>query len=121
MELLAPLASPLPDLPPGDPFTHEQWKTLMAIMDTVIPSIRTETTRSDKIHQLAVSDAQYKITVDQLQNALCKPPTKERLDEYLDERPSANPQFQSLLKRYLGYYTPEDAKKGLSFILSALK
>lgn len=121
MELLAPLANPLPDLPPGESFTEEQWSILMAIMDTVIPSIRRETTQSDKIQQLAVSDVQYNTAVDHLKKAVCDPPTSEYLDEYLDERPSANPNFQSLLKRYLGQYAPDDAKKGLAFVLSALK
>ena len=121
MELLAPLANPLPDLPPGDPFTEDQWKILMAIMDTVIPSIRRETTTSNKVEQLTVSDVQYNAAVDHLKNTVVNPPTNESLDEYLDERPSANPRFQSLLKRYLGQYAPEDAKKGLSFVLSTLK
>jgi hypothetical protein len=121
MELLAPLASPLPDLPPGDPFTEEQWKILMAIMDTIIPSIRREATTDNKIDQLTVSDEQYNTAVDRLKSTVVNPPSSESLDEYLDERPSANPRFQSLLKRYLGHYAPEDAKKGLSFILSTLK
>ena len=121
MELLAPLANPLPDLPPGDPFTEDQWKILMAIMDTIIPSIRRETTTSSKVEQLTVSDMQYNTVVDHLKNTVVNPPTNENLDEYLDERPSANPRFQSLLKRYLSQYAPEDAKKGLSFMLSALK
>jgi hypothetical protein len=121
MELLAPLANPLPDQPPGDPFTEDQWKILMAIMDTIIPSIRRETTTSNKIAQLTVSDVQYNTAVDHLKNTVVNPPTNESLDEYLDERPSANPRFQPLLKRYLGQYAPEDAKKGLSFVLSTLK
>jgi hypothetical protein len=121
MELLAPLANPLPDLPPGDPFTGEQWKILMAIMDTIIPSIRREATTNNKVDQLTVSDVQYNTAVDHLKNTVVNPPTGEYLDEYLDERPSANPGFQSLLKRYLGQYAPDDAKKGLSFILSTLK
>lgn len=121
MELLAPLANPLPDLAPGDPFTEEQWTILMAIMDTIIPSIRKESNTSNKIEQLTVSDVQYDTAVDHLKSTVVEPPTSEALDEYLDERPSANPRFQSLLKRYLGQYAPEDAKKGLSFVLSALK
>ena len=93
----------------------------MAIMDTIIPSIRKESNTSNKIEQLTVSDVQYDTAVDHLKSTVVEPPTSEALDEYLDERPSANPRFQSLLKRYLGQYAPEDAKKGLSFVLSALK
>ena len=121
IELLAPLASPLPDLPPGDSFSEGQWAILMAIMDTVIPSLRRETRTSDEIKQLAVSDFQYNTIVGRFKKTAVDPPSTEALDEYLDERPSANPRFQSLLKRYLGHYAPVDAKKGLSFVLSTLK
>ena len=93
----------------------------MAIMDTIVPSIRRETAATDKIDQLALSDVQYNTAVDHLKNTIVNPPTNESFDKYLDERPSANPRFQSLLKRYLGQYAPDDAKKGLSFILSTLK
>ena len=121
MELLAPLANPLPDLPPGEQFSEEQWKILMAIMDTVIPSVRKDTTTSNKLEQLTLSEDQYKSAVDHVKGTVVDAPTGEALDEYLGERPSANPQFQSLLKRYLGQYSPDHAKKGLAFILSTLK
>ena len=121
MELLAPLASPLPDLPPGEPFTEDQWKILMAIMDTVIPSIGRETTAGDNVGQLTLSDAQYNTALDNIKNTVVNPPTNESLDQYLHESPSANPRFQSLLKRTLGQYAPEDARKGLAFVLSTLK
>ena len=121
MELLAPLANPLPDLPPGEPFTEEQWTILMAIMDTIIPSVRRDSTTNDMISQLVVPDVEYDTAVDHLKETVVDPPTSEALDKYLDERPSVNPRFQSLLKRSLGQYAPEQARKGLSFVLSTLK
>jgi hypothetical protein len=121
VEALAPLATPPPDGPTEVPFSELQWATLLAIMDTVIPSIRRETTTNNKIRQLTISDVEYNKTVHHLQKKLVNPPDNETLDEYLDEKPSDNPRFQALLQRTLSVYAREDAKKGLSFILSTLK
>ncbi|TAQ85176.1 hypothetical protein B7494_g6507 [Chlorociboria aeruginascens] len=119
-DIIAPLAAPLPDGPPQDFFNETQWASLMAIMDTVIPSIRRESTTTDKISQLTISDTQYNTTVDHIKNAVVNPPDSVLLDEYLNERPSDNPRFQALLKRTMMFYARDDAKKGLSLVLSAL-
>jgi len=120
-DILAPLAVGLPEGPVEPYFTPEQWTTLLAILDTVVPSIRRETTTNKKNSQLTVSDVEYNAAVDHLRSNLVNPPDSESLDEYLDERPSDNPHFQSLLKRYLINYAPDDARSGLAFILSTLK
>lgn len=121
VEALAPLATPLPDGPSELPFSGLQWTTLLAIMDTVIPSIRRETTTSNQINQLTISDVEYNHTVQQLKKTLVDPPTSEALDEYLDEKPSDNPRFQALLQRTLSTFAHDDAKQGLSFVLTTLK
>lgn len=120
-DALAPLATPLPDGPTELPFSELQWMTLMAIMDTVIPSIRGETTTNNKITQLTISDVEYNETVHHLKKTLVNSPDSESLDEYLDEKPSDNPRFQALLQRTLSVFAREDARRGLSFILSTLK
>ena len=121
MDILAPLATALPEGPAGEPFTAAQWTTLMAIMDAVIPSIRRETTTTDKISQLTISDVEYNTAVHHLQKTVVNAPDSESLDEYLNERPSENPRFQDLLMRTLVFYARDDARKGLSFVLSTLK
>jgi len=121
VEALAPLATPLPDGPSELPFSGLQWTTLLAIMDTVIPSIRRETTTSNQINQLTISDVEYNQTVQQLKKTLVNAPTSEALDEYLDEKPSDNPRFQALLQRTLSTFAHDDAKQGLSFVLTTLK
>lgn len=121
VEALAPLATPLPDEPSDLPFSELQWKTLLAIMDTVIPSIRRETTTSNQINQLTISDVEYNQTVQQLKKTLVNAPTSEALDEYLDEKSSDNPRFQALLQRTLSTFAHDDAKQGLSFVLTTLK
>jgi hypothetical protein len=118
---LAPLANPLPDAPAGEPFTSEQWTTLMSIMDTVIPSIRREAAPSNTLSHQSISDVQYNAIVGGLETTLAHPPDGKSLDTFLDEKPSDNAEFQDLLKRSLLLYAREDARKGLAFILSALK
>lgn len=121
MEDLAPLAAALPDPPAELPFTEANWKTLLAIMDTVIPSIRRETQATDKSTQLAITDVQYNTTVNHLKDTVTNAPDSESLDEYLDERPTENKRFRELLQRTFVFNVRDDAKKGLGFILAALK
>jgi hypothetical protein len=118
---LTPLATPLPEGPAGEVLTAGQWTTLMAIMDAVIPSIRRETTTTDKILQLTVSDVEYNTAVSHLKKTVVDAPDGKSLDEYLDERPSENPRFQELFMRTLAFYVRPDARKELSFLLSTLK
>lgn len=120
MKTLAPLAAALPDPPAEGPYTEDNWRTLLAIMDTVIPSIRRETIATDRSTQLTISDVEYNQTVNYLKNN-ANEPSSESLDEYFDERPSQNPKFQELLKRTFVFNVREDARKGLGFILAALK
>lgn len=121
MDALAPLPVPLPEGPSEKYFTDEQWTTLMAIMDTVIPSVRRESASGNKTSQLTVPDVEYNAAVDHLKETVVNAPESESLDEYLDEKPSDNPAFHGLLRRTLIQYTRDDARKGLAFILSALK
>jgi hypothetical protein len=121
VEALAPLATPVPDGPTELPFSELQWSTLLAIMDTVIPSIRRETTTNDKINQLTISDVEYNKTVKHLKKTMANSPDSESLDEYLDEKPSDNQRFQAMLQRTLSTFVRDDARQGLSLILTTLK
>jgi hypothetical protein len=121
VEALAPLATPVPDGPTELPFSELQWSTLLAIMDTVIPSIRRETTTNNTINQLTISDVEYNKTVKHLKKTLANSPDSESLDEYLDEKPSDNQRFQALLQRTLSTFVRDDARQGLSLILTTLK
>ena len=118
---VVPLATPLPDGPNEEPFTAAQWTTLMAIMDTVIPSIRRDTTTNRTISQLAIADVEYNAAAGHIRKTVVNAPDSESLDEYLNEKASDNPRFQAVLKRTLGHYTPEESRKGLAFVLSALE
>jgi hypothetical protein len=120
IEALAPLATPPPDGPTELPFSELQWTTLLAIMDTVIPSVRRDTKTNNNVNQLTISDIEYNKTVNHLKKTLVNSPDSESLDEYLGEKPSDNPRFQALLQRTLSSFARDDAKQGLSLVLTTL-
>jgi hypothetical protein len=120
-DILTPTETPLPEPPAGEPFSPEQWATLMAIMDTVIPSVKRGATASNKISQYTISEVEYNKTVDHLKKTVVGAPEGQALDEYLDEKPSDYPRFQELLRRSLIDFSRDDARKSLAFILWALK
>ena len=93
----------------------------MAIMDTVIPSVRRDTVSTDRINQHAISDAEYTKTVEHMQANVLQAPGMAALEEYLEERPSNNPRLCELLLRTLVVFTSETARRRLSLVLSALK
>jgi hypothetical protein len=122
VDIAAPRAAPLPDGPQEGPFSDINWTTLMSIMDTVIPSIRRQTTKGCRPYQLAIWDLEYDTTVTHLKESLLEnAPSRKSLDEYLDERPSDIPRFQELLKRLLVFHAREESRKGLALVLSTLK
>ncbi|THV55113.1 hypothetical protein BGAL_0014g00430 [Botrytis galanthina] len=120
VDIIAPIVTPLPD-PPGDQyFTDLQWTTLMAIMDTVIPSIHKASVTNDPFSQLSVPDEQYSDAVAHMRTTISSPPSSEALEAYLNEKPSDIPAFQDILLRTLTIYAREDARKVLGFILTTL-
>ncbi|KAH7357011.1 hypothetical protein BKA65DRAFT_495950 [Rhexocercosporidium sp. MPI-PUGE-AT-0058] len=120
-KVVAPLTAPLPEAPAGNYYTEAQWKTLMALMDTVIPSIKRESvTSTSSKDEEKIPDITYSTLVHQLQRAVINAPTEAELDQYLAEKPSDNPEFHELVKRTLMQYSREDARKGFSFLLSGL-
>ncbi len=114
--------TPFPASPPGEPLTPAQWELLLAVMDTIIPAVKREDVPSSlSSSDFVISNAEYTAAFNHLQTALANPPTETALDKYLKEKPSESAEFKELLRRQLLSYTREDRRKGLAFILSALK
>jgi hypothetical protein len=92
-------------------------------MDTVIPSLQRESAGTELLSQSSglLPDEEYDTMIDNLKKTLLSNPTDAQLDEYLSEKPSANPEFQELLKRSLLHFSREEARKKLAFLMSALK
>lgn len=117
--LIAPLESPLPPPPSGEVLTDLQWTTLMAIADTVIPSISDSSQSSPG--GLVVEAAEYATAVKTLNANIPDTGEADLARTYLQETPSTLPGFKQFLQRVIGDYMREDARKGLRVLLSALE
>ena len=118
LSLITPLDAPLP-VPRGDKALNEcQWVTLLAIADTIIP--RLHLSSSDASEGLELPAAQYEVLKDTVSTRNSSD-NAEFATKFLEERPSASPEFRAFLERHLSDYLRQDARKGLRVILSALK
>lgn len=123
-EITAPLMAPRPvSLPEAPPFLSDgQWAVLMALMDTVAPAIRMQS--SDAKDQdpatIYLPSSQYSETAAALRKAsspLDHP--SDVLEAYLAERPSDNPLFARVLVSVLSNLPP-NKKRELRYLLSIL-
>ena len=118
---VSPKASPVPARPAEDPLTKDQWRTLLAIADTIVPSIHAESAGPSK-HGLVIDDSAYSLTLSTLQQRL--KPTDGKVDvlakKFLEERPSENPAFKEILTRFFGLWAPSEAKQQITLILNLL-
>ncbi|KAI9050127.1 hypothetical protein LZ554_006268 [Drepanopeziza brunnea f. sp. 'monogermtubi'] len=124
VQVMGHLPTLLPDGPVEDPYSELNWATLLAIMDTVVPSIQRETTgsgsRSECLNQRTISAAEYQETFGHLQETMIDAPDSNVLAAYLHERPSEMPSFRDLLRRTMSIYVPEDGRNGLRMVLATL-
>lgn len=119
LDLLVPLAAPLPPLPQGEVLSSSQWTTLLAVADTLIPSIRTST---DNDHsRLFLEESEYAAAVQKLQTVVPNEAGREAISQYLQESAGSTPGFRDSLQRIFGSHLREDALKGIRVLLSALE
>lgn len=104
-----------------DGFTEANWQMLMAIMDTVIPSIQKESVSAKGLNDRTVSDREYDGAIAQIKEEVVGVSDDQLLEVYFNEKASSIPQFQELLRETVSKHVREDAKKGLAFVMSALK
>lgn len=116
----APIPTPVTDEVYENPFTGTQWTTLMAIMDTIIPSIQQDST-TDQIDHRSISALEYDSLVNSFEEILDEKFSSELYDEYLNMKASDYPKFQNTLKHVFGNFLPEANRKGMAFILSTLE
>ncbi|KAL1967422.1 hypothetical protein VTN77DRAFT_3207 [Rasamsonia byssochlamydoides] len=119
MATYTPLEAPLPPLPEADIFTELQWKTLLSLADTVIPSITSQDAAKSP-NQKTISTAEMESALATLKDAIEGPDAGNLAGQYLEENASSIPQFKESLHRILGQYVPQEGKNGLGFILTAL-
>ena len=132
LDTYAPLASPLPTPPEGEVFTDDQWETLLAIAGAFIPSLTKIQNRDSMLTQYNLPEDVYSEAEATLLSAIPKDADfsgekaddsdpKYRIFEYLEEEACYLPGFKETLHRVFGHYVPEEGRKGIAFILTALK
>ena len=119
LNLIAPLATPLPPPREGDVLTNAQWRTLLAIADTVIPAV--EVSSHPSLSSLSLSSAEYSTAIDAIRTRLPTNAPAELAERYFQETASSIPAFQDLVRRTLSDFLHEEARKGIRVILSALE
>lgn len=91
----------------------------MAIADTIVSSI--EVSSSPSKHKLCLQASEYTSAIDAVKGRISTNPNPDLPQQYLQESASATPGFKQLLRRTLGDFVREDARKGIRVILSALE
>ncbi|KAG5985214.1 hypothetical protein E4U43_006098, partial [Claviceps pusilla] len=95
---IGPKPSPIPDPPAKTFMTEAQWETLYALLDGFLPSITSASSASasvgDKNGSIVLSDAEFEKLVDECAGALSNPPSRDRIKEYLEFRPSQDAKFR---------------------------
>ncbi|KAL9102395.1 MAG: hypothetical protein Q9163_002461 [Psora crenata] len=123
LNLIAPLESPLPPPREGEVLTDSQWTTLMAIADTIVPSIEAASSSSSEgplPNSLTVPPSEYAGAVEAVKRRLLLQTDPELPARYFQETASSIPAFRALLQRTLRDFLREEARKGIRVILSAL-
>ena len=91
----------------------------MAIADTVIPSIEVSSDLSLK--SLSLSASEYTTAIEAVKGRLLPEASVDLSRQYFRESASSLPAFRALLQRTLADFLPEEARKGIRIILSALE
>lgn len=120
VDTYTPLDVPVPPVPAADFYTEQQWKTLLVLADTVIPSIRTPEPDQSSLVKV-VPSAEWDAAVAVLASRIKGPDAARLAKQYLEEAPSSNPHFKPALQRLFGQFVHEEGRNGLGLILNALK
>jgi hypothetical protein len=117
--------SPLAELPKDDPLTKDQWRTLLAIADTIVPPIIESTKDSVPFKAIAVEPSKYADVVKTIDGYAAASEhidkTEDLTKQYLAERPSKVPGFKEAIWRFLALNTPPDQLKLITIILNMLQ
>ncbi|KAI9811537.1 MAG: hypothetical protein M1826_003140 [Phylliscum demangeonii] len=116
--MLAPLATVLPDLPAGEVLTADEWTTLLAVAETVIPSIhRASASAVAPSAHLDLVDTEYDALVLRLADGVNAPSAPHVVEDYLAEGATTYDAFQRELRRTFALCIRQDAQKQMAFIL----
>ncbi|EFR04255.1 fatty alcohol oxidase [Nannizzia gypsea CBS 118893] len=124
-------ATPLPPAPrPEDLLSPAQWETLLAVADTVIPSVKcadsANSTSSSPSYASSSSHLVSRSRFDDLVSSLRpesvedEPAAARAAAQYLDESASSIPGFKESLCRTLALHVHQEGLRGIKTILAGL-
>ncbi|KAJ5671500.1 long chain fatty alcohol oxidase [Penicillium longicatenatum] len=118
MSSYTPLEAAIPPVPTNEILTDLQWETLLALADTVIPSVRVSGDASSS--QKAVTDSQFESAVSKLAVNIKASNATDVARAYLQEDVSSLQGFRDGLQCLFANDVHEEGRKGLCMILDAL-
>ena len=95
----------LPPAPDVKFWSEQQWTTLFALADAIIPSVRTAATvrsSADKV----ISTGEWDNSISKLSSLIPGPDAATIAKEYLEEDVSSNPIFRATVQRIIGGHVP---------------
>lgn len=98
----APVAKPIPAPPSPDWMCHENWELLWCLLDTMMPSITSESAATDPYNQLVLPDKEFEDAVDRVSTTLANPPSRADIVKYLNQRPSLDEAFRDDVRMLFG-------------------
>ena len=116
---VSPKATTLPRLPAEDPLTPAQWKTLLAIAETVVPAVKPATVAQIE-HEVALPDNDYSAAISTLKGLTPDPDGEEAAKGLLEDNPALDPEFRDELRRVIALTLPQSNRKDLVMILNIL-
>ncbi len=121
-EPVSPKATPLPPLPSEDPLSPLQWKTLLAIADAIVPTVKPMSTAITQT-EIAVTDKEYSTVVTKLRALTpAKDPEAETITkDYLEDNATSDPNFKMELQRLFAAHMSPDQRSQLTMILNVLE
>ncbi|KAH6652428.1 GMC oxidoreductase [Truncatella angustata] len=113
------IATPLPEPPSASFFNETQWRTLWALMDTVVPSVIQSQERGTGTGDYAIGTSLFEFYYHAAQKKMTSPPSREKFEAYLSEKPSANAMFCAHMTRTLDAL-PKEMRNQLGQVLNLL-
>ncbi|KAL2869247.1 uncharacterized protein BJX67DRAFT_370880 [Aspergillus lucknowensis] len=114
-----PLAAPLAPVSTKEVFSDLQWKTLLSLADTVIPSVRGPRGRRSRSAKV-VPQAQLDAAFETIKAGIPGPDAATIATQYLEEHLTSIPEVRQALQRLFTEYVHEEGRNGLSMVLNAL-
>lgn len=100
-------------------FTEDQWQALLALVDSVVPSVAVGESKTTNSNSIAITQVEFDEFYQQIRRKMTNPPTIEEFREYLSARPVDNPKFVGALKGTISNLPPTPVKQ-LGFILNVI-